>query len=265
MQHNIIDAGVNLTSSQFDKDRESVLERARDANVANMLLIGCDIQSSIDSQIMAKSYGFCSTAGVHPHDAKDAPANLLSQLKELASLKEVVAIGECGLDFNRDFSPRPIQEQVCAAQLQLAEQLAMPVYLHERDAHTRLRALLSEVDVNGVLHCFTGDKQALKYYLDYGLMIGVTGWVCDERRGQQLRELIEYIPNDRLLIETDSPYLLPRTLKPKPKSRRNEPAYLHEVAGQIASLKKTTSKAIANCSSENFNALFSPQVMDHNA
>ncbi|MCF2859703.1 TatD family hydrolase [Pseudoalteromonas sp. SMS1] len=262
MQQTMIDAGVNLTSPQFEKDRGAVLERARAANIANMLLIGCDIQSSIESQVMARSYGFCSTAGVHPHDAKDAPEDLAHQLTELASSEEVVAIGECGLDFNRDFSPRPIQEQVCITQLQLAEQLAMPVYLHERDAHLRLKALLEDVNVKGVLHCFTGDKAALRYYLDYGLMIGVTGWVCDERRGQQLRELIQYIPNDRLLIETDAPYLLPRTLKPKPKSRRNEPAYLREIATHIASLKDATTDAIATCSSNNFNALFSPHLTD---
>ncbi|KZN65833.1 TatD family hydrolase [Pseudoalteromonas luteoviolacea] len=252
----MIDAGVNLTSSQFDKDREQVLGRAREAGITNMLLIGCDLHSSIASLEMAQLYGFCSSAGVHPHDAKDAPDDLSTQLRELANASEVVAIGECGLDFNRDFSPRPVQERVCAEQLHLAQQLSMPVYLHERDAHTRLRALLSEVQINGVLHCFTGDKQALKYYLDYGLMIGVTGWVCDERRGQQLRELIQYIPNDRLLIETDAPYLLPRTLRPKPKSRRNEPAHLHAIAEQIAVLKGTEQSTIANCSSNNFMALF---------
>ncbi|KZW99342.1 DNase TatD [Pseudoalteromonas luteoviolacea] len=252
----MIDAGVNLTSSQFDKDLEQVIDRAREASISNMLLIGCDVHSSAASLSMAKLYGFCSTAGVHPHDAKDAPDDLSAQLCELAKSSEVVAIGECGLDFNRDFSPRPVQERVCSEQLHLAQQLSMPVYLHERDAHMHLRALLSEVQVNGVLHCFTGDKQALKYYLDYGLMIGVTGWVCDERRGQQLRELIQYIPNDRLLIETDAPYLLPRTLRPKPKSRRNEPAHLHAVAEQIAALKGTEQSTIARCSTYNFLTLF---------
>ncbi|MBQ4813887.1 TatD family hydrolase [Pseudoalteromonas luteoviolacea] len=252
----MIDAGVNLTSSQFDKDREQMLDRAREAGISNMLLIGCDLESSIASLSLAQTHGFCSTVGVHPHDAKDAPRDLIKQLHEIAKSSEVVAIGECGLDFNRDFSPRPVQERICSEQLGLAQQLSMPVYLHERDAHTRLQALLSEVQVNGVLHCFTGDKQALKYYLDYGLMIGVTGWVCDERRGQQLRELIQYIPDDRLLIETDAPYLLPRTLKPKPKSRRNEPAYLQAVAEQIALLKDIEPSTVARHSTDNFMALF---------
>ncbi|KZN68660.1 hypothetical protein N473_00290 [Pseudoalteromonas luteoviolacea CPMOR-1] len=252
----MIDAGVNLTSSQFDKDRADVVLRAKSQHISNMLLIGCDLASSDDSLALAQTYQLVSTAGIHPHDAKDAPDDFIAQIMRLASSPHVVAIGECGLDFNRDFSPRDTQERICSAQFALAQQLNMPAYIHERDAHDRMKGLLSEHQLDGVLHCFTGDKQALKFYLDYGLMIGITGWVCDERRGQQLRDLIKYIPNDRLLIETDAPYLLPRTLSPKPKSRRNEPAYLPAVAEQIALLKNTDRESIAMCSSSNFNALF---------
>ncbi|MBQ4839682.1 MULTISPECIES: TatD family hydrolase [Pseudoalteromonas] len=257
--HTMIDAGVNLTSAQFDKDRADVIQRAKDAKINNMLLIGCDLITSQESLDLAKTHQFVSTAGIHPHDAKDAPEDYIAQITQLARAPQVVAIGECGLDFNRDFSPRDQQEKICRAQLALAQQLNMPAYLHERDAHERMRALLLEHRIKGVLHCFTGDRQALKFYLDYGLMIGVTGWVCDERRGQQLRELIQYIPSDRLLIETDAPYLLPRTLSPKPKSRRNEPAYLHAVAEQIALLKNTDVDTIAAHSRDNFNALFMAQ------
>ncbi|KZN56306.1 TatD family hydrolase [Pseudoalteromonas luteoviolacea] len=252
----MIDAGVNLTSSQFDKDRADVVARAKANHISNMLLIGCDLPSSEQSLALANTHQLVSTAGIHPHDAKDAPDDFIAQITHLAKSPQVVAIGECGLDFNRDFSPRDIQAHVCNEQFKLAQQLDMPAYIHERDAHEHMKTLLSDHQIKGVLHCFTGDKQALKFYLDYGLMIGITGWVCDERRGQQLRELIPYIPNDRLLIETDAPYLLPRTLSPKPKSRRNEPAYLLAVVTQIAELKSTDFDTIAMHSSANFNALF---------
>ncbi|MEJ6474255.1 TatD family hydrolase [Pseudoalteromonas piscicida] len=253
----MIDAGVNLTSSQFSPDLTDVISRAKAAGVASMLAIGCDLDSSKESIMLAEQHTLYSTVGVHPHDAKDAPDNLCHELKSLiASSDKVVAIGECGLDFNRDFSPRAKQQEVCLSQLQLAEEINYPVYLHERDAHDALFALLQQVEVNGVLHCFTGDLSALRHYLDYGLMIGITGWVCDERRGQTLQDLIQYIPLDRLLLETDSPYLLPRTIKPKPKSRRNEPHYLIHVAEKIAQLKQCSVNEVMNATSANFMRLF---------
>ncbi|MCG9761020.1 MULTISPECIES: TatD family hydrolase [Pseudoalteromonas] len=253
----MIDAGVNLTSSQFASDLDDVISRSKEAGIESMLAIGCDLTSSEQSIALAEQHHLYCTAGVHPHDAKSAPDTLYHDLLTLLkSSNRAVAVGECGLDFNRDFSPRPIQQSVCLTQLQLAETIDYPVYLHERDAHDALVGLLKEVEVRGVLHCFTGDRNALRRYLDYGLMIGITGWVCDERRGQALQALIQYIPLDRLLLETDAPYLLPRTIKPKPKSRRNEPMYLSHVAEQIAQLKQCPVTDVISATSANFTQLF---------
>ncbi|WP_046005827.1 TatD family hydrolase [Pseudoalteromonas rubra] len=252
----LIDAGVNLTSTQFDTDRDAILSRAADQGVESMLLIGCDLLTSEQSLALARQHRQYATAGVHPHDAKDVSEDFIAQMRHLAAQDEVVAIGECGLDFNRDYSPRPIQQLICGVQLELAQELDMPVYLHEREAFDTLSAMLDEFSLRGVLHCFTGNKRALRYYLDYGLMIGLTGWLCDERRGETLRELVRYIPEDRILLETDAPFLLPRTLKPKPKSRRNEPAYLPEIARHVAELKNIPLAQLARQTTENFNALF---------
>ncbi|GEK08110.1 TatD family hydrolase [Pseudoalteromonas peptidolytica] len=253
----MIDAGVNLTSSQFSADLPSVIARAKSAGVSSMLAIGCDLQSSKESIELAEKHQLFCSVGVHPHDARHAPDSLYDDLSALlTSSNHVVAVGECGLDFNRDFSPRPIQQSVCLTQLHLAQAANFPVYLHEREAHSALMPLLNEVKVEGILHCFTGDKTALKNYLDYGLMIGITGWICDERRGQDLQQLLQYIPLDRLLIETDAPYLLPRTITPKPKSRRNEPMFLSYVADQIAHLKQCSAQTIMQATTQNFKQLF---------
>ena len=256
MHNRLIDAGVNLTSSQFEKDRSKMLVRAHDAGIDNMLLIGCCLQSSHESLSLAKQLYYVSTAGIHPHDAKAAPADFVAQLRALAEHREVVAIGECGLDFNRDFSPRESQNTVLAQHLLLAQQLKMPVYLHERDAFDSMRVQLERTSVKGVLHCFTGEQDALEYYLDYGLMIGITGWLCDERRGEQLQKLLPLIPDNRLLLETDAPYLLPRSLKPKPKSRRNEPAFLQEIAKVAAKLRGQSIEHISEITRNNFQRLF---------
>ncbi|RXJ72615.1 3'-5' ssDNA/RNA exonuclease TatD [Veronia nyctiphanis] len=235
----MIDIGVNLTSSQFSADRDDVVQRGKEAGVSAMILTGTDIESSTEAQALAALYpGYCfSTAGVHPHDAKTIDDLSLPQIRELAASPQVVAIGECGLDFNRDFSPRPQQEAVFEAQLSLAVELDMPVFLHCRDAHARFSDIFRKYQdklAGAVLHCFTGDKDALTDCLDMGMSIGITGWVCDERRGADLQKLVAYIPADRLMIETDAPYLIPRDLKPKPKSRRNEPCHLPHIAARVA-------------------------------
>lgn len=256
MQSKLNDAGVNLSSTQFDKDRTDIVARAKQANIDNMLLIGCCIQSSFDSLSLAKQFDYVCSAGIHPHDAKHAPTDFAKEIKALAEHKEVVAIGECGLDFNRDFSPRDSQNAVLEQHLLLAQQLDMPVYLHERDAFESMRVQLERTSVKGVLHCFTGTQDALEYYLDYGLMIGISGWLCDERRGEQLQKLLPLIPDDRLLLETDAPYLLPRSLRPKPKSRRNEPAFLQEIAKVAAELRGQTIEHISEITRNNFKCLF---------
>ncbi|MBP8221112.1 MAG: 3'-5' ssDNA/RNA exonuclease TatD, partial [Aeromonadaceae bacterium] len=238
----MIDIGLNLSNPQFDADRDAVVQRARDAGVEALILTGTDLAESRAAAELAQrwpGYAF-STAGVHPHDARhwDEPSG--DALRQLAMLPQVVAIGECGLDFNRDFSPRPAQEAAFSAQLALAAELQLPVFMHCRDAHARFVALLEPWLPRlpaAVLHCFTGNGDELAECLALGLHIGITGWVCDERRGEELRALVPRIPADRLMIETDAPYLLPRDLSPKPKSRRNEPAFLAHIAATIADLR----------------------------
>lgn len=208
-----------------------------------MIVTGTDPDCSTDALTLCTEHDDClfSTAGVHPHYAKHWNDEVATRLRDLLNHPRVVAVGETGLDFNRDFSPRPAQQQAFEAQLALAIETNKPLFLHERDAfetqYTILKAYRSEFS-NAVIHCFTGNETALKAYLDLGLYIGITGWICDERRGQELQQLVRYIPDDRLLIETDGPYLLPRDLKPKPKSRRNEPKFLPHIAQTIAKLRE---------------------------
>ena len=256
MSHPLIDSGVNLTNHQFDDQHHDVIIRASKAGVINMLIIGCDIASSQQSLELAIEHFQYSTAGVHPHDAKSATNELETQLTSLASNKRVIAIGECGLDYNRDFSPRDVQRRVFRRQLALAQKLDLPVYLHERDASDDMLSILKEFNIRGVLHCFTGDSVALKHYLDLGLYIGITGWVCDERRGKELQQLVPSIPLERLLIETDAPFLIPRTVKPKPKSRKNEPALLPYICQTVAQLYQVDEEVVARKTTENFYHVF---------
>jgi TatD DNase family protein len=172
---------------------------------------------------------------VHPHHARDCGPDTIPQLREIAKHERAVAVGECGLDFNRNYSPHPDQEKWFVAQIELALSLNKPLFLHSRDAHPRFAEILRHHRVkNAVAHCFTGERQELMTYLDLGLYIGITGWICDERRGRHVLELVRDIPRDRLLLETDSPYLTPRDMKPQPKGRRNEPAFLPHIARTVA-------------------------------
>ncbi|MNT29867.1 Tat-linked quality control protein TatD [compost metagenome] len=189
-----------------------------------------------------------STAGVHPHDASHWSSDSARQMRALLEQPRVLAVGECGLDFNRDFSPRPQQEKALEEQLALAVELQMPVFLHERDASERLLAILKDYRDRlpaAVVHCFTGERTALFGYLDLDLHIGITGWICDERRGTHLHPLVSSIPQGRLMLESDAPYLLPRSLRPKPKSGRNEPAFLTEVLREVALHRNESTEHLA--------------------
>jgi TatD DNase family protein len=236
--HSIIDIGVNLAHRSFQADRKEVISRAFAAGVRTMVVTGSSLANSQEAQRLAHDYSsqLFATAGVHPHDSRNCPEDALVELRRLAQSKEVVAIGECGLDFNRDYSPRPVQEKWFAAQVGLAEELQLPLFLHERDARQRFCEILTATHrgIPAVLHCFTGTRDELKTYLDMGLHIGITGWICDERRGTHLRELVREIPLDRLMIETDAPFLLPRSMPGKPKNGRNEPAFLPHVLETVA-------------------------------
>jgi TatD DNase family protein len=235
----LIDIGANLTHDSFAHDLDEVIKRARANGVARMVVTGADLPHSRAAHGLVEKYPglLYATAGIHPHHATSYADSALAALEALAAYPDVVAIGECGLDFYRDFSPRAVQRKVFEAQLELAVSLQMPVFLHQRDAHAPFLEILSRYRHSlprGVAHCFTGNEEELAAYLDLDLHIGITGWICDERRGHHLCGLVAGIPPDRLMIETDAPYLLPRDLTPKPKSRRNEPMYLGHVCEAVA-------------------------------
>jgi len=236
--YEIVDIGVNLAHRSFLSDREEVIERAFAAGVRTMIITGTSLAGSQEALRVAREYPdqLFATAGVHPHDSRNCTEDTISELRRLAADQAVVAIGECGLDFNRDFSPRPQQERWFEAQVALAEELKRPLFLHERDAQQRFCEILAGVrkKVPTMLHYFTGTRGDLKAYLDMDLHIGITGWICDERRGMHLRELVKEIPLDRLMIETDAPFLLPRTMPTRPKDGRNEPAFLPYVLQMVA-------------------------------
>jgi TatD DNase family protein len=206
---------------------------------------------------IADRFDLYATAGVHPHHARDCGPTTIAELRELAKHPRVVAIGECGLDFNRNYSPHPDQEKWFIAQLELGLELGLPLFLHSRDAHPRFDEILRHHQVkNAVAHCFTGEKEELHAYLDLGLSIGITGWICDERRGTHLLQLVRDIPAGRLLLETDSPYLTPRDLRPPPKSRRNEPAFLPHIARTVARALGRPVEEVAAETARNAQTLF---------
>ncbi|WP_058911818.1 3'-5' ssDNA/RNA exonuclease TatD [Entomohabitans teleogrylli] len=256
----MFDIGVNLTSSQFVKDSDDVVLRAREAGVSGMLITGTSLRESERALALAQRYPGCwSTAGIHPHDASTWGEESAGQLSHLARAPQVVAIGECGLDFNRNFSTPQQQEQAFTGQLALAAETGLPVFMHCRDAHERFLQLLDpwlDKLSGAVLHCFTGTAQEARDCLDRGLYLGITGWVCDERRGLALRALLPMIPAQRLLLETDAPYLLPRDLQPKPASRRNEPLWLGHILRQVAAWRQEDAEWLEKITEENVRRVF---------
>lgn len=257
----LIDIGLNLTHDSFDPDRDQVLEAAHAVGVARMIVTGTSVTASAQAVelCLARPGVLYATAGVHPHHAREFDAASSDALRALLANACVVAVGECGLDYFRDFSPRDAQRQAFEAQLALAADTGLPVFLHQRDAHDDMLALLRahrDRLSGGVAHCFTGTAEELADYLDLGLYVGITGWLCDERRGQALREAVRRLPLDRLLVETDAPYLLPRDLAPTPKNRRNEPKYLPHIVERLAALTGVSADAVAAASTANARQLF---------
>lgn len=275
----MIDIGVNLFSSQFDGEHEELLAEAYQAGINAVLITGTTVANSHQAQ------AFCqqrppggtrcfATAGVHPHHAQELDVSWLQELEQLAKQPEVVALGEMGLDYFRNFSNPSSQRQCFTAQASLASESDLPLFVHDRDASAdTLKILQQELLRAGhtnlsrvVVHCFTGSAKALQAYLEAGCYIGITGWVCDQRRGQALRELIPQIPLSRLLIETDAPYLRPQNapsltseegsqLRSKNK-RRNTPALLPYVANTLAELLGVSEAEVRQHSSDNAELLF---------
>ncbi|TYT26522.1 hydrolase TatD [Luteimonas viscosa] len=235
----LIDIGANLTHDSFDRDRDAVLARAREAGVARMVVTGASRAHSPRALALAQAHPgvLSATAGVHPHHAVEYTDECDAELRALHTHAEVVAVGETGLDYFRDFSPRPAQRKAFERQLQIGVDTGKPLFLHQRDAHADFMAIMRGFDGRlgpAVVHCFTGTREELFDYLDQDWHIGITGWLCDERRGAHLREIVKNIPAHRLMVETDAPYLLPRTLRPMPKERRNEPAFLPHIVEELA-------------------------------
>lgn len=254
-----MDIGVNLTHYSFQKDREELIARALHEGVKTMIVTGACLRSSQEAYALAKSHSgiLYATAGVHPHDAKHCNETTLTSLENLAQHKEVVALGECGLDYNRNFSPHDVQEHWFEAQVNLACHLKMPLFLHEREASRRLLEILQKYSLPPtVIHCFTGSEEEVKKYLSLGFYIGITGWICDDRRGMHLRKLLKYIPLDHLMLETDAPYLTPRNMPYRPKEGRNESAFLPYVLKMVALTLGQPEEEIARKTTENAKTFF---------
>lgn len=252
----LVDIGANLAHDSFDDDRDEVLQRAADAGVSRIVVTGSSDESNEKAAQLAEKHPgvLWSTAGVHPHHASDYSDDSDALIRRLATGGRIVAVGECGLDYFRNFSPRDAQLAAFRAQLDIAAETGLPVFLHQRDAHDdfveMLEPMLPKLS-RAVAHCFTGEHESLREYLALGLYIGVTGWICDERRGKHLKDIVSIVPDDRLMIETDAPYLLPRTIEPKPKTRRNEPMYLPEVLRVVAEARGQSEAHVAKMTAEN--------------
>ncbi|MDO1528941.1 TatD family hydrolase [Fulvimonas sp. R45] len=235
----LVDIGANLTHESFRHDFDDVLTRARNSGVTRMVVTGASREGSEAALALARAHPgvLWATAGVHPHHAVDYDEATDARLRELVRLPAVRAVGETGLDYHRNYSPREAQLEAFERQLAIAAELGKPLFLHQRDAHADFLALLRRYRDRvpaAVVHCFTDTREALHDYLALDCHIGITGWICDERRGTHLREFVREIPAHRLLIETDAPYLLPRTVRPQPSHRRNEPMYLRHICEEIA-------------------------------
>ncbi len=237
----MIDIGANLTHESFTKDRKKVIDDAVVAGVDTMVVTGSTIACSQHAFDLTQQFPdqLFSTVGIHPHHADEYTGESEDVIFDLVKQDKVVAIGETGLDYFRDISPREAQLFSFEQHIKLAIETGMPLFLHQRDAHADFFPIIKEYRDNIsklVVHCFTDTKNALFDYLDLDCHIGITGWICDERRGLHLRELVKNIPDNRLMIETDSPYLIPRDLKLK--TRRNEPKHLGHIAEVIAQLRQ---------------------------
>ncbi len=257
----MIDIGANLAHDSFDADRDALLQRAWDAGVEAIVVTGSSAASNEQALQLAQAHPgrLYATAGLHPHHASEWDETIAARIAELAREPQVVALGECGLDYFRDYSPHPEQRRAFIAQLGLAVQADKPVFLHQREAHADFHAILRDYRralPGCVVHCFTDSADALDAYLALDCHIGITGWICDERRGLGLRELVRRIPAQRLLIETDAPYLLPRNLKPAPKHRRNEPAFLPWVLQAVAEARREDAAQLGVRTTANARRLF---------
>ena len=260
-----VDIGANLADASFDGDRQAVIERSTLVGVRHMIVTGAGLSESEAALALARddTEAFRCTAGIHPHLATqwtEAPGEARDRLARVLVSDLAVAAGECGLDYFRNLSPPEAQRAAFAGQLDLAAEHGKPLFLHQRDAHKDFLAILKDhraTDIGGVAHCFTGGPREAESYLELGLHIGITGWICDERRNQDLLKAIPLLPMDRVLLETDSPYLLPRHPDATPKKkRRNEPEFLPIVARVVARHMNIDPEELAAAALRNTQDLF---------
>jgi TatD DNase family protein len=260
----LVDIGANLAHDSFDADLDAVLERAAAAGVSQIVVTGSSADSNLKAVELARRHRgrLYTTAGLHPHHAADWNDALAEQIRGLAAQPEVVALGECGLDYFRNYASHEDQRRAFAAQLGLATQTGKPLFLHQRDAHADFHAMLREYRSRlgpVVVHCFTDTRAALEDCLALDCHIGITGWICDERRGAHLIDAVRIIPDQRLMIETDAPYLLPRTAPAtvlRASHRRNEPAYLTWTVRALAAARGQTEAQVAAATSATARAFF---------
>ena len=257
----LVDIGANLTHSSFHKDVDAVLNAASAVGVNTLIVTGASDEGNQQALALAQRFPdrLYATAGVHPHHAGEYTTDSSKLIQRLADEDKVIAIGETGLDYNRNYSPHPAQRRVFEDQLRIAVDKQMPVFMHLRDAYADFIAVLKDFRKEipaAVAHCFTGTEAELEGLLEMDLHIGITGWICDERRGHHLREFIHKIPADRLMLETDAPYLLPRDLKPRPKDRRNVPAYVPHILEAVALAVNKSPEQVAQETTETARQFF---------
>ncbi len=245
----MFDIGANLTSSHFSDDLDSVLDESFEAGVKKICITSSNLQDVRNAKkITERNKNLYYSVGFHPHNAKDFKIEFLKDMSIYLDDPKAICLGEMGLDFNRNFSSKDEQILCFESQLSLANSINKPLFLHQRDAHEEFLSILDNYKFNQnlIVHCFTGNLSELEDYLKRDFYIGITGWVCDLKRGLDLRECINHIPQEKLLIETDSPYLSPRK-----KIRRNEPKFLIDVAEEVARLRQQTKESIVKSSYEN--------------
>ena len=249
-----IDSHAHIQLSQFKHDRTAVLHRAKEAGVSKMLVIGFDLASSLGAIELAESYdNVYATVGMHPHDATDLTPDVLKTFRDLLEHPKVIALGEIGLDYYRNLSPRDVQKAAFEKQLDVADEFDMPIVVHNREAYMDILPILESRDRNasGVLHCFTGDVELMQRSVELGFHIGIGG-IVTYPKAKEMQAVAREVPAERLLIETDCPWLAPQFRRGK----RNEPAYLRAVAEKIAELRATSVESIGEITTRNFEKLF---------
>jgi TatD DNase family protein len=250
------DSHCHIDLPEFDADRNAVVDRARQAGVDALLIVGGvdDEQGHRRALRVAEELGVPASAGVHPHEARLATARVYDELAGLARERRIVAVGELGLDFHYDHSPRPVQREVFRRQVRLAGEVGLPIIVHTREADLETAAILEEegaAEVGGVIHCFTGATELARRALALGFHVSFSGIVAFPR-AETIQEVARITPADRLLVETDAPFLAP----PPHRGKRNEPAFVVEVARKVAELRGTTAEEVGRLARDNFRRLF---------